>query len=37
MTAIRFSNLPVADRGRSWNGDAADKRDTAPWQGKKAA
>lgn len=26
MTAIRFSNLPVADRGRSWNGDAADKR-----------
>ena len=26
MTAIRFSDLPVADRRRSWNADAAERR-----------
>lgn len=26
MTVVRFQNLPLGDRERSWDGDAADKR-----------
>jgi hypothetical protein len=26
MTSVRFADLPLADRGRRWNKDAADRR-----------
>ncbi|MBB3750440.1 hypothetical protein FHT44_002901 [Mycolicibacterium sp. BK634] len=32
MTVTSFQNLPLADRDRSWDGDAADKR-VRTWAG----
>lgn len=32
MTVTRFQNLPLADRDREWDGDAADKR-VRKWAG----
>jgi hypothetical protein len=36
MTVTRFQDLPVADRDRAWDGDAADKRVRA-WADAKDA
>ena len=32
MTVVRFQDLPLADRGRKWNGSAANKR-VRKWAG----
>jgi len=36
MTAQRFQDLSLADRGRSWNADAADRR-VRTWAGAESA
>lgn len=36
MTVVRFQDLPLADRDRSWNADAADKR-VRRWAGAESA
>ncbi len=35
MTVVRFQDLPLADRSRSWNADAADKR-VRRWAGAES-